>query len=243
VVHKINWGKFLTEEEEMKKGLGRLLITMSIIFALAVGGVIGHSIGISSYVPVIEKLEAKVVATEREKEKEAELTFVRLDLQEYQHLSPEIRERMLAALDSASRKYRIPVGFLHAILRIESNYQFQIDHPKVTIKIKGKPVTTCARGLGGVMWDIWADSLKANGICNAVSDLYVPENSIMASAYILRYETDRTLSRSKNVSAYNIIREIIKSYYGAYSAPYEARMMQVTNELWLKRIAKDLITG
>lgn len=166
--------------------------------------------------------------------------IVVLDLKEYNYLSNNLKNDIIVSMDSASKQYDVPILLLHAIFRVESDYRFAIDHKRVTVYIKNKRVTTNAIGLGGVMWVFWGDSLRLHKIAEKESDLYVPQVNVRASAYILRTIINK---ESQTSNEQNIIANIIRKYYGAYSKEYENRMEIVTSDLWMKRIAREIITN
>jgi soluble lytic murein transglycosylase-like protein len=168
-----------------------------------------------------------------------ELSFVKDDLLTYGY-SERYLKLVVSSMKKASEDYKIPIGLLHAIFRIESDYRFNITHPTVVIDYKGKKITTNAIGLGGIIWEFWGDSLKANNIADHEMDLYLPDVNIKASAYILRKLINQELSTNKqSFSMANIIRR----YYGAYSQLYMEKMIRVTSDLWLKRITKEVIAN
>jgi hypothetical protein len=167
----------------------------------------------------------------------AEMQLIRLDLNEYPHLSTTIKDQMAQAILEASERYRLPPALIHAIIQIESEYRFNIDHPTVTLKVKGKMIKTSCKGLGGILWESWEDRLRAEGIAEKVSDMYLPRNNILAIGYILRTIIDDELAKNRDGW---IVRRVIAQYYGAPSAEYEAKMRSVTSNLWLKRIAREI---
>jgi hypothetical protein len=170
---------------------------------------------------------------------ETDLNVVKRDLITYEKLSLTTINELITAIDSASNKWNIPVGLLHAVFRVESEYNFWIDHPKVTVTIKDTRKTVQAVGLGGVIWEFWSDSLAKHNIALKRSDLYLPEKNVQASAAILRWITDRKLKK-QGTTEYNLINQIISGYYGAYDSQYHSKMMRITSDLWLKRIARVL---
>ena len=170
---------------------------------------------------------------------ETDLEIVKQDLITYQKFSPSTIKTVLTSIDSASRRWDIPVGLLHAIFRVESEYNFWIEHPTVTVKVYGKPTRTQAIGIGGVIWEFWSDSLKKHNIAQTRTDLYLPEVNIEASAAILRWITNTKLEKN-STTEYNLINNIISGYYGAYDKMYHKKMERITSDLWLKRIAKML---
>lgn len=172
--------------------------------------------------------------------RQLELQLIRLDLNEYEHLSTTTKDLIAGSILEACRKYDLPPALMHAIFQIESDYRFNIDHPIVITKIKGKPVKTNARGLGGIMWTYWSEELKAEGIAETSSDMYMPRNNILATGYILRTIIDSELKKDRNGW---IVGRIISRYYGSTSPAYEAKMREVTSNLWLKRIAREIGTA
>lgn len=164
-------------------------------------------------------------------ESQYELEIVRQDL-EYYELSEEMRNNIVRQIQICAERYRLPIMLLHAIFRIESDYRFYVTHN--IIYVKG--AQTNAIGLGGVVWEYWADSLIQRRIALAKTDLFVPEKNIEATAYILRTIVNRY---KHNIN----IRAIIKSYYGEDNKTYYDKMLTVTSDLFLKRIEQQLKRG
>lgn len=169
-----------------------------------------------------------------------EIELVQADLDTYENMSYQLTDRITSYIDSASIRYNIPIGLLHAIFRVESEYRFWITHPEVNIKYKDRYLKTSAIGLGGIIWEYWKDHLARENIAFAKSDLYLPSVNILAAASILRYLIDDEINKG-HASEYNMINTIIKRYYGAYDKEYYSKMMRVTSDLWLKRLAKQII--
>lgn len=168
-----------------------------------------------------------------------ELKIVRDDLITYGR-SERVSKIITETIEEVTEEYSLPIGLLHAIFRVESDYKFNITHPTVTVSVHGKNVTTNAIGLGGIVWVYWGDSLRSKGIADTELDLYLPDVNIRASGYILRYLIDDEMKRKELIEE-NILDNVIKRYYGAYSPIYLSKMEKVTSDLWMKRIAKDLI--
>ena len=168
-----------------------------------------------------------------------ELSLVNADLGMYDYISDVTKLTILTAMDSAHKKFPdVPIGLMHAITRTESEYRFWIDHPIVKVSVKGKLVTTNAIGLGGVIWDFWSDSLIAHGIAYNRSDLYIPNVGIMAEACVLHIIIKDVMSNLPKETS--ILSRIQSQYYGAYSNIYMSRMQQVTSDLWMKRMAREI---
>ena len=168
-----------------------------------------------------------------------ELGIVRDDLITYGR-SKRVSKLITETIEEVTEEYNLPIGLLHAIFRVESEYKFNITHPTVNVSVKGNNVSTNAIGLGGVLWVYWGDSLRSKGIAETELDLYLPDVNVRASGYVLRYLIDDEIKR-KELSEINILDNVIKRYYGAYSPLYLSKMERVTSDLWMKRIAKDLI--
>ena len=169
--------------------------------------------------------------------RQVETQLIRYDLNEYSHLSTDIKDKIAKAILNTSQKYDIPPILMHAIFQIESDYRFNIDHDPVTLTILGKIVKTNAQGLGGIIWEVWQERLKAEEIAETKSDLYVPQNNIAATGFILRLIINEELSKKKSG---NIVERIIAQYYGQASSRYENKMRLVTSKLMLKRIEREI---
>lgn len=169
-----------------------------------------------------------------------ELSFVKDDLNTLE-VSKYVQSIILNTIDSCSLEYKLPVGLLHSIFRVESEYRFYIDHPIINIKVNNSNITTRAIGLGGIVWEFWADSLIKHNIAEKRSDLYLPEVNIKASSYILRLMINEETNKDKN--SYTVLNRVVKRYYGAYSEEYMKKMEKVTSDLWMRRMSLELIKG
>lgn len=167
-----------------------------------------------------------------------ELELVEDDLKTYNHLSNNVRQEILDSLYGAYRRFKVPIGLMHAVTRTESEYRFWITHPNVRVKIHGKRVATNALGMGGIIWEIWGDTLKYFDVAYNKSDLYMPGVGITAQACVLHLIIKEVMAG--NVSISNIVPRVQAKYYGAYAKEYMARMKLVTSDLWIKRIAKEI---
>lgn len=154
-------------------------------------------------------------------------------------ISKYVQSLILESIDSCSSKYNLPIGLLHSIFRVESEYRFYIDHPTININVRGSNVTTRAIGLGGIVWEFWSDSLRKHEIAESKSDLYLPEINIRAASYILRLMIDEESKKDSNSSIF--LNRVVKRYYGAYSEEYMKKMERVTSDLWMKRMSKELL--
>lgn len=79
----------------------------------------------------------------------ADLEFVRQDIEMYGYVSTQITNTIVQEIKNSSDHYKIPIGLLHAIFRVESDYRFHITHPDVVLK---NGIKINAIGLGGVVW-------------------------------------------------------------------------------------------
>jgi len=168
------------------------------------------------------------------------MDIVRSDLETYNKFSFRMIDGISNSIKAYSKKWGVPVGLVHSIMRIESEYKFWIEHDPINITVHGKKIKTKAVGLGGIVWEFWADSLKKHNIANTRTDLFLYDTNIEASTAILKWIINDELNKPYN-NEINLINKIIKRYYGAYNQDYYNKMIKVTSNLWLKRIARTLI--
>jgi len=162
------------------------------------------------------------------------------DLRTYQRFSERMVNDISDAVVLYSEKWNIPIGLTHSMMRIESEYKFWVEHAPINIKVHGKRINTKAIGLGGIVWEFWADSLRKHNIAHERTDLFLYDVNIEASTAILRWIVDSEINKPY-INERNLINRIIKRYYGAYDKDYHNKMIKVTSDLWLKRIARTLI--
>jgi len=167
-----------------------------------------------------------------------ELDLVKADLEVVGNLSPKVQNTIIEAINNSASRFKIPIGLLHGVFRIESDYRFYLNHPTVTIGVKGKQITTYAIGLGGVIWECWEDTLKKYKIAETRTDLYIPETAVLATACILRSIINDELPKS---NSYTLMGKIVRRYYGAYSEMYLSKMQEKTSDLWLKRMTMEIL--
>lgn len=172
------------------------------------------------------------------KAREVELGTIELDLKEFPILSDEVRKDIFNTIDKVSTEYQQPPMLLHIIFRIESGYQFWVEHPQVVVTVKGKRVPIRATGLGGIVWEFWADTLKKAGIAQTRGDLFIPAVNVRATGLILSILTEQAVKTS---SEGNILPVLISKYYGQFDKDYESKMMRYSSDLFWKRISRDLM--
>jgi len=170
---------------------------------------------------------------------ESELMIIREDLDKYSYLSDKSKNEIVYAIEFASNKYNLPPAILHIIFQVESTYRFEIQHPQVTIFINKKPVKTYAIGLGGIVWDIWKDSLRFYGIANTFTDLYKIFENIQATGYILRTYINYEIS--KGTKEEEILIRALDRYYGTISPSYRSKIYKAVFDYWLLQFSKNLI--
>ncbi len=169
-----------------------------------------------------------------------EIELVKADLDTYGTISPKVERIIIDNILDVHKKYNIPIGLLHCIFRVESEYRFNIDHPTVQVVVHKNQIKTHAIGLGGVMWCFWGDSLKKAGIADMETDLYLPDVNIQASGFILHSIIQSILNSIKGYPL-GILTEIVRRYYGAYNTLYMSKMQKITSDLWMKRMAKAIL--
>ncbi len=204
---------------------------------------IGGAVMYVLYTKTVEVIKKEVqIASEREASrqkvfrKQFELDLVKEDLNTYGSVSSKLQTIIVNKIGEVSEKYNLPIGLLHGIFRVESEYRFYITHPTVKVSVHNRTIETNALGLGGILWCYWGDSLRSHGIAESETDLYLPEVNIEAAAYILRYLVDDELKEGNSY----ILPRVITRYYGVYSSLYLTKMQSITSDLWMKRIEKEL---
>lgn len=70
-----------------------------------------------------------------------------------------------------------------------------------------------------------------------MSDLYIPEINIRATAYILRTIINQEIERTDES---NLLNRIITRYYGAYDQLYRDKTLIITSDLWMKRMMLEI---
>lgn len=185
--------------------------------------------------------EIKVKMASRARAQCYQLAIVSKSINKAKYLSNNVRNLIKNSMQKASNKYRIPIILMHAVFKVESDYQYWVTHPTVMVNVDGKKVGTYAIGLGGVMWCFWKDRLRANGIAETKSDLYLPEVNIMASAYILRTMIDDEKKNNPQLNKLNILNNVVRKYYGKYNRTYIKKMQRFTSKLWMQQVAALLM--
>jgi hypothetical protein len=170
-----------------------------------------------------------------------ELSLISKSINKANYISKRTGYLIQLSMQKASHEYRLPMILMHAIFKVESDYRYWIEHPKVRVVVHGKTITANAIGLGGVMWCFWGDSLKANRIAETKSDLYLPEVNVMASGYILRTLINEEAQNNPQLSKLNILNNVIRRYYGEYNKDYKMKMQKFTSKLWMKQVASILM--
>ena len=221
------------EKEGFSKGT-KILLSILLIIGF-VGGFLGSFIYDNYFKKVLPPIPVSVFNDFYE------IGLVKADLETYGTVSSKVETIILDNIKDVHAKRHIPIGLLHCIFRVESEYRFNIDHPEVSVKVSKSIIKTHAIGLGGVMWCFWKDSLIANGIAEKETDLYLPDVNIQASGYILSSIIHQVLSDKVNAS--NVANEIIRRYYGAYNDLYIDKMKMIISDLWFKRMSKDIINN
>jgi hypothetical protein len=180
-----------------------------------------------------EKVVEVVVEKDVIKEISYEIELVKDDLISLDYNEQSIlMESIVSSIKKNSQEYDIPIGLLHAIFRIESEYKSTVIHPNITVRGK----STNAIGLGGIVWEYWSKLLIENKIAFDKKDLLIADVNIKAAAFILNYFIEEELNKNNKIS----IEQIIRRYYGAMDQDYYNKMVKNTSDLWLKRISKDI---
>jgi hypothetical protein len=123
---------------------------------------------------------------------------------------------------------------MHAVIYIESDYRFWIEHDLVTPKELGYSVR--AAGAGAIIWELWkGDLLKVDSTLKK-TDLFLPYTAIKCSGIILHKLITEEAEKGYN----NIVNRVLIRYYGAYLQSRYDKTVKITSELWIKRMNKYL---
>ena len=185
--------------------------------------------------------EENIIIASKALAKSYELAIVSDKINNLDYLSNRTSNIIQTSMQEAAGKYKLPIILMHAIFKVESDYMYWVNHPTVRVMVNGRRIITNAIGLGGIMWCFWGDSLKANGIAETKSDLYMPDVNVMASAYVLRTLINDVAKNYPRLTKKNILSKVIKLYYGAYSRTYLRKMQRFTSKLWMEQVASLLI--
>lgn len=188
----------------------------------------------SNYENIIKEKENTILELKDNKNNKIsyELGLVKEDLKTYGYLSDTVINQYLKAIEISNKEDNIPIGLLHAITRIESDYRFWVEHKLVKTKVNGKLKEIRAAGSGGIIWELWKDSLVYYNRANEKSDLFLPYQSIRSTSLILRILIKDELKKSND----NLVGRVLIRYYGAYDKDYYNKTTVVTSDLWMKRM-------
>jgi len=174
-----------------------------------------------------EKVPEEIIISENP---HYELELVKADLKTYGYLSDHVIKDYVKAVEECYEEYKVPIGLMHAVITIESDYRFWIEHDLVTPKELGYSVR--AVGASAIIWELWKDTLINNKVADLRTDLFLPYVAIKSSGVILRY-----LIRDEAGKGYdNIVNRVLIRYYGAYLQSRYDKTIKITSELWVKRM-------
>lgn len=150
----------------------------------------------------------------------------------YRDVSVSKKKDILQAIFKAAQKYNINPLILYSIADIESDMRFWINHANVYVNVtkngKKRRIKTAAIGLCGVIWEIWEERLKKEGIAEVKSDLYDPVVNVEAAAYIINYNRKLPIVRG----AKSKIESALLRYYGVIPGQKNAYFNKVKNVIF-----------
>lgn len=197
-----------------------------IITAMLVMGIIGAGITVLVQNKCLQSISTVV------SEVPYELQLVQDDLRTYGHLSQRRIDEYLRALREGYEEDNIPIGLTHAIACIESDYRHQLEHDRVKVSVKGKDTEVRAVGTGGIIWELWKDSLIAHNRALSRDDLFMPYDAVRSMTLILKILIKEEATKGRT----DLINRVLIRYYGAYSSLYYEKTIKVTSTLWMKRM-------
>ena len=162
-----------------------------------------------------------------------ELGLVRDDLNTYGYLSQTTIDEYLKTIEWCNKEDEVPIGLLHAVSRIESDYRFWVEHKEVRTMVNNTLTSIRAVGSGGIIWELWKDSLIYYNRASERSDLFLPYFSMKSTSLILKILIKSEIQKKQSN---NIVGRVLIRYYGAYDKDYYDKTITVTSDLWMKRM-------
>lgn len=175
---------------------------------------------------VIENLKSDIILKFT---KETILT----DLSKYDYISPREQKIIYNSVIKYSDFYKINPLILYGILFTESTFKTDIQHAKVNLIIDNKKIQTRAIGLGGVVWEWWANDLRENNIAQTKSDLFDIETNINATAYIYTEMFKRVKLKSARTQTESALMRYFGGEYKWYSDRINSKIVQIINDMLL----------
>lgn len=221
---------------ETKIKIGLLIILILSFTLIKLDNQIEMQSKINDYQTKINDLELELKLAKESKEifKEALIsqvqlskkykTQVRYDVLIQKDLNNRIKNKLITSGNSAliytnvlkyAEKYNINPLIIYAIICQESSLIPDTIHNDVIVDVYGKKVKTNAIGLGGIVYEIWADKLIKNKIISSKRDLFDIDKNIEAVAYILSdfYKLKEFKGRTKTET-------MILRYFGGNNPTY-----------------------
>lgn len=220
--------KEVKSKSSFKRGIFLLIgvITTLIIFAIVVSLTYYH--------------DNLVVKNLKEKEYRYELEMIKTDLETYGYLSSETIKEYLRGIEDNYIEDGIPIGLSYAIIIVESDGRFWIEHDEVIPKDLGKKVR--AKGATGIIFEFWYKLLvEKEKIIEKDTDLFIPYKAVRSMGKVLKELITQEAKSVKGNKNYNLVNEVIRRYYGEYSKLYYDKTIKITSYLWVKRMNQDLI--
>lgn len=137
----------------------------------------------------------------------------------YRFLSTRQIDTLIEAIYATSKRYNMDPLILYAICATESSFRWWLTHDKVKVlNDQNKPIETSAIGLGGVIYEIWGNKLKEQGIIETKTDLYNPVTNIEAIGFIY---TQLKAMPLKDGSSHAAQSALIRYFGGNYQAYFK----------------------
>lgn len=131
----------------------------------------------------------------------------------YPDVSSRVKNNILNTVFEESEKYNINPLILYSICYVESTFRHWKEHNTINIIKDNKKVKIRAVGTTGVVWEWWGDSLRKVNIAETRGDLFNPQISIRAGAFVfneLRKREMHKLAKTKDESA------LLRYFGGSY---------------------------
>lgn len=165
------------------------------------------------------------VTQAQEREVENLRHYMHFDMSSTTRLPEELKTDIIQEVILQSQAYEVDPKLVYAVLFTESRFRNNVRHTPTYVKQLKRKVQ--AIGMGGVVWDFWADYLVANTSLKKKSDLKNWRKNIEATAAILAFLSNYKMHpKAQDAKESAAIR-----YYGLHSVDYVESINLAYNRL------------
>lgn len=151
--------------------------------------------------------------------------YMHFDMSATTRLPEELKTDIIQEVILQSQTYEVDPKLVYAVLFTESRFRNNVKHQPTYVKQLKRKVQ--AIGMGGVVWDFWADYLIANTSLKEKKDLRNWRKNIEATAAILAFLSNYKMHpKAQDTKESAAIR-----YYGLHSVDYMESINLAYNRL------------